>query len=434
MADIDKDLQKTIDDHLKRIQDRYKANSKIFNATHVGHISLSIIFLLSILFPFLYIQIDKTRTKSELVRLTEKVDQQEQRIATYTQVKAGLEELFMAVENTPKPLKGYIESLEKEAIGDSVAQMPDGLKADPSICSSPDDKDPWMECRIGQYMRLRYEQYNEVLENEILLPLESLNISGFDQWRADLKRGTERVVALFKEGTATDPKFWKYFNETSPLYKSMVDGVHKFWNENRFEEIGTKMEQAATEQRETVKELNQKQEQIKKREEKLNSTFKNIKTRFGKFGLAVSDAILVAPIFFAVLFLVAVLNLSESIRLRKTFHRLFQAKDPKKIAITDEQIALAMPLWIDPLDPQPKQKLRLYALMIPVLASVLALLVIMFCLSIPDAFPGLTTVSYWKYFFYYIVAAGLYIHGYRRIRYEIERYSERQNEKVAENQ
>ena len=433
MADIDKDLQKTIDDHLKRIQDRYKANIKVFNATHIGHISLSIIFLLSILFPFLYLQIDKTRTNAEVVRLTQEVSQQEQRIATYTQVKKGLEELFTAVENTPKPLEGYIDALEKEAGGGPVAKLPDGLEADPSTCGLPDNKDAWMACRLKQYMNLKYDQYRAVLEKEIAAPLEALNIAAFDQWKTDLNDGTERLVLMFREGVAADPEFWKNFDETSPLYKRMVDGVHRFWNDNRFEEIGKKMAQAATEKRETVEKLNQRQEQIKKRETELNSTFKNIKTRFGKFGLDVSDAILIAPIVFAALFLVAVINLGESIRLRKTFHRLFQAKDPQKTVITDDQIALAMPLWVDPLDPRPKQKLRLAALMIPVLVSVLALLVIMLCWSVPDAFPGLTTVAYWKYLFYYLVAGGFFIHGYRRIRSEIEKYSHHMKESVEEN-
>ncbi len=433
MADIDKDLQKTIDDHLKRIQDRYKANIKVFNATHIGHISLAIIFLLSILFPFLYLQIDKTRTNAEVVRLTQEMSQNEQRIATYTQAKNGLDELFTAIENTPRPLKKYIVALEKEATGGSVAPMPDGLTGDPSACGSPADKDSWMACRIDQYMRLRYNQYREVLEKEITAPLEALKVSDFDQWKNDLKMGTERLVAIFRKGMTADPEFWKNFNETSPLYKRMVDGVHRFWSDNRFEEIGNKMAQAATEKRETVQKLSQRQEQIKKREDELNSTFKNIKTRFGKFGLDVSDAILIAPIVFAALFLVAVINLGESIRLRKTFHRLFQAKDPNKIVITDDQIALAMPLWVDPLDPRPKQKLRLAALMIPALVSILALLVIMLCWPIQDAFPGLTTVAYWKYLFYYLVAAGFFIHGYRRIRSEIVKYSDHLKESEEEN-
>ena len=52
MGEIDKILdKKVIDDHLKRLFDQYKTNTKIFSATHIGHISLSIVFLISILFP-----------------------------------------------------------------------------------------------------------------------------------------------------------------------------------------------------------------------------------------------------------------------------------------------------------------------------------------------------------------------------------------------
>ena len=433
MADIDKDLQKTIDDHLKRIQDRYKANTKVFTATHIGHIALSVVFLFSILFPFLYLQIDKSITASEIKRITQDINQQEQRIATYAQAKNGLEELFMAVENTPKPLKGYIEALQAEAAGGPVARLPDGLEADPSPCGSTDNKDPWMACRLKQYMNLRFSQYRQVLEKEIAAPIQRLNIRDFDQWKTDLQAGVQTLITDFDQQLSANPGFWKNFDENAPLYKRMVERTKRFWNDNRFEEIGHKMEQAATERQEAVEKLNQRQEQNKKREEELNKTFKNIKTRFGKFGFEVSDAILVAPIVFAALFLVAVLNLGESIRLRKTFHRLFQVKDPQKAVITDDQIALAMPLWVDPLDPRQKQKLRMTVLMIPVLVSVLALLVIMLCWSIPDAFPGLTTVAYWKYLLYYLVAAGFFIHGYRRIRTEIEAYDDQQKESEGDN-
>jgi len=119
------------------------------------------------------------------------------------------------------------------------------------------------------------------------------------------------------------------------------------------------------------------------------------------------------------------MNLSESIRLRKSFQELFQAKDPQKVAITDSQIALAMPLWVDPLDPRPKRRLRLAALAIPAIASVLTLLVIFYCWSIPDAFPGLSGVEYWKYVFYYLLSAGLFIYGFRRLSSVVKNYSEK---------
>jgi hypothetical protein len=169
--------------------------------------------------------------------------------------------------------------------------------------------------------------------------------------------------------------------------------------------------------------LNRKKEQIQKRKEDLNSAFKNIKTRFCKFGLEPSDAILIAPIVLAALFLVAVMNLSESIRLRKSFQELFQAKDPQKVSITDSQIALAMPLWVDPLDQRPKRRLRMAALAIPAVASVLTLLVILYCWSIPDAFPGLSGADYWKYVFYYLLSAGLFIYGFKRLSVVVKNYS-----------
>gem|GEM_PF-3148526 len=64
MSETDKDLQKAVDEHLKRLHERYKSNAKVFTATHIGHISLSIVFVLSILFPFLYLQIDAREANS----------------------------------------------------------------------------------------------------------------------------------------------------------------------------------------------------------------------------------------------------------------------------------------------------------------------------------------------------------------------------------
>ena len=128
MAEINMNLQKAIDDHLKRLYERYKSNTKVFTAALVGHISLSIVFIISILFPFLFLQIDARETNSELERLSQAISLQEQRAAVYRQAMTGLKKVYEAVENTPKPLESYIQALEKEAAGGPAAPMPDGLK------------------------------------------------------------------------------------------------------------------------------------------------------------------------------------------------------------------------------------------------------------------------------------------------------------------
>jgi len=423
MAEADKDLQKAIDEHLKRLYEQYKSNNKVFTATHIGHLTLSIIFVISILFPFFYLQIDARKTNDELKRLSQSIAQQEQRAAVYRQAMTGLKKVFQAVENTPKPLEGYIQALEKEAAGGPTAPIPDNLKLPSEACGSPSEKNSWMECRIQQYMAARGAQYQDVLAKEIAAPLEKLGIKEFDQWKSELQAGMKTYAERFRSEMAANPRFWRDFNQNAPIYQSMVAGVHRFWADHQFEEIGRRMEQAAAARQSEAEELNQKKEQIQKSEESLNNALKNIKTRFGKLGIELEDAILLAPVAFSAIFLVAALNLCKNIQLRKSFHRLFQARDPQKVALTDSEIALAMPLWLDPLAPSMPRKVKAALLLIPAIASAMTLLVVFYCWTIPDAFTGLTGLDYVKYLLYYMIGVGLFIFGFQKVRSAIKNYS-----------
>ena len=106
MSETDKDLQKAIDEHLKRLYERYKSNAKVFTATHIGHISLSIVFVLSILFPFLYLQIDARETNSELERLSQSIAQQDYvKYILYYLLSAGL--FFFGFQRIRGAIKNY---------------------------------------------------------------------------------------------------------------------------------------------------------------------------------------------------------------------------------------------------------------------------------------------------------------------------------------
>jgi len=422
MGESDKELQKAVDDHLKRLHEQYKSNGKVFTATHFGHLSLSVVFVLSVLFPFFYLQIDAAKTGSELQRLSQGIARQEERIAVYRQATAGLKKVFEAVENTPKPLEGYIQALEREAAGGPAAALPEGLKPPEPSCGAAADRDVWMECRIRQYMAARAAQWQAVLANDIAAPLATLDIREFDQWKTDLQAGMKKFAERARTEMAANPRFWREFNRNAPIYRSMVESVHRFWADHRFEEVGLRMEQAAAGPRSEVEQLNRKKEQIQKGRESLNNALKNIKTRFGKLGLEVEDAVLLAPVAFSALFLVAALNLCSNIRLRESFHRLFQARDPKKTALTDSEIALAMPLWIDPLAPPVQRRIKLAVLLIPALAAALTLLVVFYCWTLPAAFPGLTGLDYVKYTLYYLIGAGLFLVGFQKIRSATKKY------------
>jgi cell division protein FtsL len=262
MAEIDKNLQKTIDDHLKRLYERYKSNTKVFTAAISGNITLSIIFIISILLPFLYLQIDARETNSELEWLSQGISQQEQRAAAYRQAVTGLKKVFEAVENMPKPLEGYIQALEKEATGGPAALLPDGLKPPPESCGSAADKNPWMECRIRQYIAARAAQYQGILANEIAAPLDKLNINEFDQWKADLQAGIQRYTDRFRAEMTANSSFWRNFDRNAPIYKSMIEGIHRFYADHHFEKIGRRMEESLAARQAEVEQLNQKKTQI----------------------------------------------------------------------------------------------------------------------------------------------------------------------------
>lgn len=424
MSETDKDLQKAVDEHLKRLYEQYKANQKVFTATHFGHLSLAVVFVLSVLIPFFFLQIDARDTSAEMQRLARSIEQQERHLAVYRQAMGGLKAVFEAVENTPMPLEGYIRSLEAEAAGGPPAALPGGLKPAPESCGPSAERDTWMECRIRQYMAARAAQWQAILADEIAAPLETLGIRDFDQWKADLKAGMKRYADRARAEMAANPRFWREFNRDAPIYRNMVDGVHRFWADHRFEEIGRRMEEAAAGWRADVEKHNLRKAEIQKSKEGLNNALKNIKTRFGKLGLELDDAILLAPVAFAALFLLAASNLCRNIRLRQSFHRLFQSRDPRKTTITDEEIELAMPLWLDPLAPAAQRTIKFAGLLTPAFVAALTLAVVLYCWTIPEAFPGLTGLDRLKYILYYLVAAGIFVAGLTKIRSAINSYGD----------
>jgi hypothetical protein len=191
-----------------------------------------------------------------------------------------------------------------------------------------------------------------------------------------------------------NPMFLQEFGETSPVYQAMVEGVNQFWEKHHFEEIDQRMKSEVAMLKDNIAELEKRREENQARNEALNNRLKHFKTSFGQFGIAVDSAVLLAPIFLGVMFMIASAKLAESIKLRESFQRFFLRNDPRKIAITDAEFALAVPLWLDPLAPERKRKLRLYVLFLPLVVFAVTLAIVLYCWTLPEAFPDLTRFDY----------------------------------------
>ena len=135
MAEINMNLQKAIDDHLKRLYERYKSNTKIFTAAVVGHISLSTVFVISILVPFLFLQIDARETNSELERLSQGIAQQDQRAAAYRQAMTGLKKAYEAWKTPPNRWKATSRPSKKKqpAVRRPPCRMASSRRRNPAV-------------------------------------------------------------------------------------------------------------------------------------------------------------------------------------------------------------------------------------------------------------------------------------------------------------
>ena len=90
--------------------------------------------------------------------------------------------------------------------------------------------------------------------------------------------------------------------------------------------------------------------------------------------------------------------------------------------INDSEIALSAPLWVDPLDPAPKQTIKLYILLLPLPIFLAALIIIFYCWTLPGTFPDLSGFDYVKYVVFYLLSAACFPVGFRRVQQAVRNY------------
>ena len=87
--------------------------------------------------------------------------------------------------------------------------------------------------------------------------------------------------------------------------------------------------------------------------------------------------------------LILVLMLLETVNVRKAFHLLSLKKDPRRKLFTNQQIALSLPLWIDPISSRMVQIIKFVVLLIPFFFFILSCYMI-FSLNVEETFPIFT--------------------------------------------
>jgi len=126
------------------------------------------------------------------------------------------------------------------------------------------------------------------------------------------------------------------------------------------------LEREVVQLRKDKQRLEDAQKASRDRQDDIAKRLSSIQSPFGTLPIGLSEGILTFPLVVAVAYLLSAGSLAEAIRLRGTCHRLYREWDHGGQVVTDGQLALFAPLWVDPALPPGRQTTAIALLLLPV--------------------------------------------------------------------
>ncbi|HHT9124211.1 MAG TPA: hypothetical protein ACFYD6_00160 [Candidatus Brocadiia bacterium] len=426
-SDDKNELEKVQEEHCERVFERYEAKSKSFQKLFSGLVGFSLIFSFFVLFPYVSIQSRNYRLPKQVEDLQAKIGQLEKSAAPYKNAQDGIKKLQKEIKDAPNNLREYIESLptnpeERLSTSRESFQESNAPNAPIDLCNSLKDED-WVNCKVKQEVERYLAKYHQILNNEVVKPLRTLNVDPIDP--TALNYQLLELETSFKNRLDKNPRFWKTWEGKGEFSVQLEEDVHNFWN--KYDTIiGADSEKLKSELeilQKKMKVLEEEQERIEEQQEEITDRLNSIESPLGKFPVGLNESVLVFPIVLAIWFLFCTSFFCEAIRLRKVFHDLYQKKDPEKTILTDSQVTLVAPLWIDPANLKQNKTLKLMVLLTPFVFFVVAIGMISYIRTISYDFAGTGQLNYWVYVGLYVLSSGLFIYGYWQIKTELRRYT-----------
>jgi hypothetical protein len=236
---------------------------------------------------------------------------------------------------------------------------------------------------------------------------------------------------------------------TSNMIKQTVDVTLEDDIQRRITKIEEDINQMTgslqKEQASLSSELKQNIQEVKQVDDELNKLSQRleaIETPLGPIPVGLKDSIPIFPILVAAGIFICFNLLDESICLRKTFHILYNKKykstgeeaardavGAREIEVTPEQIALIVPMWIDPYDPRPKRFIWFIVLLIPIIVYLIS---VAWVWTSPVNLDGIGPIT--LYDGIYVVLFVALVVSFTKIFHEIHTYKKDVGERIAKNE
>jgi hypothetical protein len=154
----------------------------------------------------------------------------------------------------------------------------------------------------------------------------------------------------------------------------------------------------------------------KGQQEEIAKRLSSIQSPFGTLPIGLREGILSFPLVVAVAYLLSAGSLASAIRLRATCHRLYREWDQRGQVVTDDQVALFAPLWIDPALGARAQPMAFTLLLLPAPIFLAAVALIAYISRISEAPPLRGTMGWGLYGLASLAALGAILLALWRMR------------------
>jgi hypothetical protein len=328
----------------------------------------------------------------------------------YREAQAGIDDLHKQINESPKLLRQFLQQLNETQNNAMFVQQPLSQTNEP------------FDVRVRNEVIKHFEIYRNIFHSKIIAPLKQINKD--DEIIGKIEKGLDTLQTVFHSRLDSNPNFFYSFQGKGDFYSDLDDDVKNFWD--RFSPaLAAQQSKLSTElnlMNKSCDSLKQTLTDLKTDEAQITARMEQIEFPLGKIPIGLNESIAVFPLLISIGFLVSLSLFSDTIRLRRNLHNLYNQKDPGTLIYTDEEISLIAPLWIDPLQPKKTQIKKLIGFSVPFFIFVISILIIIYTWLLPG--PGVLDISYtwWIYSIVYLICFLLCISSFKKMLEELSTY------------
>lgn len=431
------ELEPVIEEYRDRIYNLYKAKFEGFKKLLFGLIGFGLTFFFIFLLPF-SLDLHESSKNQELIDANAKViETTSSRVRSYQKAQKGYNDLMRQISKSPEELREFIiltrdrspTSLGVDTSQSRQGQSPFGMQAQQlrspppiyqnSACRSLKIKsDAWWDCVVKNQVIERIDSFKKTLEKKVIPVVVGKGTLGTENYETVINELAD-LPSKFQDKLREKPRFWTTISQKSQFFNEFKKMAEEALEPLKIKENQKKLEDNLADLQAEKKALQEKENELKKQEKDRKEFLSGLQSPLGKLPVQLDQSILVFPLLMVVGFLTCSTRSGEMTRYRKEFHTLYQDKDPGKKVLTDGQVILAAPLWIEPLT-TPVNALRVFLLYLPFIIFLGSLGLIGYGWMKFPLFPGYDFQA--GLGVVYLVALAVFLYGHISIHRAIKYY------------